>query len=337
MRPIAEGYFSPGLYIAHPPGLWVRMGETRNLPSHLKRSKGKLAGSPLLVALGVLFSPFLSFVVLSGTKERTLAVVKGAQQNDEVVIFRADHVFRLLANSRTEEEIRLRRLWERWVSSSEEIAEKSTADGVAEKFVNYVRSASDTPPELRRKAVSSIADSYFSLSRNVALGRLADSREFIESRIADSSFSDAISLSLGMAALESIWEQPLVPMGSDNSADNCLIGDESFAFIDVEPMRVGFAAQHVLGVIAAWDHNRGHQILIDFLEGHLDDELKLLLGVNVPLDKASRFAWITMAVVLPRKSATGYWQEFVWNDSLFRAYGLQKFIPNTWLKAETSS
>lgn len=329
MRLSERGLLSTGLYKAHPPALWVRIGETRNVSSHLRASKGRLGNSAIWVLVGAVVSPFLSFFV-SGSKERTLAVVKTAHAADELLIFRTDHVFRVLGRPRTEKEIQLRRLWEKWISCSEEILEKSTVDGIAEKFVCLPTSANNALPESRKMAVSLIADAYFALSQHASMGKLADYRQFIEPKISASAYRHVISASFRLDALRNFWEQPLVPMASDNAPDNCLIGENSFAFIDTEPVRVGFAAQHVLGVIASWDQARCHRVLIDFLEGHFDDKMRQVLCSKVPLDRASRFGYIAMAVLLPSGAAVNHWEEFSWRDSLFEEYGLQEHIPHAW-------
>lgn len=327
LKSIAKPHLSAGLYVAYPPGLWVRNGDGRNLPSHLKRSKGRLSARPIWWLVNFLVSPFLSFFIFSGSRERTLAVAKGSHAADDFVIFRSDHVFRVSAHSRTEEEIRLRRLWEQWISCSREIPEKSTSAGIAEEFIGLSTSASDAPPCSKRKAISLIADSYSNLSYHSSMGKLADYRKIIEPKLSESAYGEVISHSLRMEALSAFWEQPLVPIGSDNSPDNCLIGEKSFAFIDVEPVYVGFAAQHVLGVIASWDHGHDHQVLLDFLDGDLDEELRQLLNPKMSLDRASRFGYVAIAVLLPRTTSASRWNDFSWRDSLFEAYGLQKHIP----------
>ena len=327
LKSVAKTNLSAGLYVAYPPELWVRNGDVRNLPSHLKRSKGRLGARRIWWLVNFLLFPFLSFFIFFGSKERTVAVVKGSHAADDFVIFRSDHVFRVTGRSRTEEELRLRRLWEQWISCSREIQEKSTSAGIAETFVDLSTSASDALPCLKRKAISLIADSYSTLSHHSSMGKLADYRKFIEPKLSESAYQQVISHSLRMEALSALWEQPLVPIGSDNSPDNCLIGEKSFVFIDVEPVYVGFAAQHVLGVIASWDHGRDQSVLVDFLDGGLDEELRQLLNPKVSLDRASRFGYVAMAVLLPRTTSASRWHDFSWRDSLFEAYGLQKHIP----------
>ena len=322
----AKDHLSAGFYRAYPPNLWVRNGHESQLPSHLKRSKGTLGKRKIWKLASVLVSPFLSFFVSTGDKHRTLAVVKSSHALDEFVIFRSDHVFRAMGLPRGEEEIRLRRLWEQWISCSREIPEKSVLDGIAEEFIDLPTSANFAMPHQKREAISLIADAYSALSRNASMGKLSDYRKFIEPKILESAYHDVISRSLRLDALRAFWEQPLVPIGSDNSPENCLFGEKRYAFIDVEPVGLGFAAQHVLGILASWDHGHNQSLLTEFLDGGLDDKLEELLSPKIRLDKTSRFGYVALAVLLPPITSGIRSHEFKWRDSLFEAYGLEEYI-----------
>lgn len=292
----------PGLWVYSGWELWFRLGS--RLPHHLRYAKGNLRGPLYYRALKALISPAYWFIVWPHTTERPRyhAAVRGPNVDRETILFSDDSVLRILRSPRDADQVRLRKIWDQYVTNSAVLEDQTTERFFVERLVPEGTTVNTSPLAQRTEAARIVARQYSRLVRENPMGQLRDHQENITIRLRRSSYQDLINAALERVGEERFWSLPLVPVGSDASPDNAIISPDGVAyFVDTEPIYLRPAFALPFTIWAAWDTPSG-ELLSAFLAGDGDTDLIPLFGEtqpSPPLSPEDRMAWLILGILTP--------------------------------------
>lgn len=292
----------PGLWVYSGWELWFRLGS--RIPHHLKFAKGNLRGPLAYRALKALISPAYWFIVWPHITHRPLyhAAVRGPNVDRETILFSDDSVLRILRSPRDHDQVRLRQVWDRYITNSAVLEDQTTERFFVERLVPEGSTVNTSPIARRKEAARTVARQYTALMRENPMGHLGDHKENITARLRRSSHWDLIEAALSHLGEEHYWNLSLVPVGSDASPDNAVISPDGVAyFVDTEPLYLRPAFTLPFTLLAAWDKPSG-EILSSFLAGEFDPVLNPLIAstdLNLPLSPDTRMAWLVLAILTP--------------------------------------
>jgi hypothetical protein len=322
-----KNLLEPGLWVFSAWELWVKAG--RKLPDHITFSKGNTRGPLFYRPVKALLSPlYWVRVPKSGdTPGEYYAMVKGPRGKREPIFFSDREVLRVLYRPRDFEQQKLRELWDRHVTNSAVVREKTTERILVEHLVPDGVTATIVPPTTQATAITKVFSQYRDLAKDSPFGVLGEYRHDIAPKIESSAQRNLVAASRELVGENLFWSLPVVPVGSDASPDNAIISDDGVAyFVDTEPIYLRPSICHPLSLIPGWNSRRG-PLVDSYLSGSFDWDLKLLLPPETRptnLDVRTRMAWLVLGVLTPAVTPPVIRRKMRPLDGLLRLYGIEK-------------